>query len=432
MNPEQMREVFQGHLRSLDREAVRVAECQIFQTRFQRDRGRYVMQYVVRLSGPEEGRERDQYFTGIMHAGGTAPSREGMGADEPTAPSAPHYIPELDMHVEVFPRDRWLPNLPLLVEGPPFGVEAPLLESFGPGDWRVEAWRADPVRYLFEMRATLRLTVRASDAATGAEREKRFYAKVYADEEGERTHKVLRALWENAATGDEHFTVGRPVVYLPDLGTSIQEEVNGPTVKHVLIQENGDVTLVRRVARALAAMHLGEPVTSRRRRPQREASIMRKAGEVLPLACPHLRAEIEEIVAAVVADLREVPPAPTHCDLLAVHVLVEGDRLALIDLDEFAAADPILDVARFLGPLATAPLRISFPREHALPAAHAFVEEYFAHVPPEWRERLPLHYTIAILKMAVGYSRRQEPGYADKVEFLVREARGYLTNETWR
>jgi hypothetical protein len=344
----------------------------------------------------------------------------------------PYYLRELDMLVGVFPQDRWLPALPILMEGPPPDAVAPLLESFGQGDWRVEAWGAEPVRYLAEMRATLRLTVRARDAATGQIRERRFYAKVYADEEGERTHEVLRALWEHAAAEDERFTVGRPVVYLHDLRTSIQEEVNGRHLNSVLTRENGGVPLVRRVARALAAMHLGELVTSRRRLPQRERRIMEKAGELLPLACPHLRTEIEEVVAAVTADLQAVPPAPTHCDFLPAHVMLDGDRLVLIDLDEFAGADPMLDVARLLAPLATAPIRLPVPRERALPAAHAFVEEYFTHAPGAWRERLPLHYTIAVLKMAVGFSRRQEPGQADKVEALVKEARKYLSNETWQ
>jgi len=432
----QMREVFQRHLRSLDAGASRVVDCRVFQTRLQRGLGRYVVQYVVRLAGPEEGREREQWFTGTMYADGTRQARKA-GEHEPShAPAAssepPHYLPELDMVVQVFPHDRRLPALLALMEGPPPGAEAPLLESFGPGEWRVEAWKAEPVRYLAEMRATLRLTVLAADTTTGLNREKRFYAKVYADEEGERTHEVIRTLWENAAAEEEGFSVGRPVVYLQDLNTSVQEEVKGPTLEEVLVRENGDVALVRKVARALAALHLGEPVTSRRRLPQREAAIMKKAGELLPLACPHLGTEIEEVVGAVTADLRAVPPAPTHCDFSSTHVVLDGDRLTLIDLDEFAGADPMLDVARFLAPLATAPLRLRLSRDRALPAARAFVEAYFAHAPAAWRERLPLHYTIAVLKMAVGYSRRQESGYADKIETLIREARGYLTNDTWR
>jgi aminoglycoside phosphotransferase (APT) family kinase protein len=179
-------------------------------------------------------------------------------------------------------------------------------------------------------------------------------------------------------------------------------------------------------------MHLGEPVTSRRRPPQREAAIMKKADELLPLACPHLKTEIKELVEAVTDGLQAVSPAPTHCDLSSSHIVLDGDRLALIDLDEFAGADPMVGVARFLVPLATAPLRLPLSRERALPAARAFVEEYFAHAPGAWRERLPLYYTVTVLKMTVGFYRRQEPGYVGKIEALVREARGYLSNDTWR
>src|SRR3712207_6778601 len=64
-------------------------------------------------------------------------------------------------------------------------LERPLLASFGPGDWHTEAWKVEPIRYRAELAATLRFTVQARDDTIGRTDEKRFYAKVYHDEEGE-------------------------------------------------------------------------------------------------------------------------------------------------------------------------------------------------------------------------------------------------------
>jgi hypothetical protein len=316
--------------------------------------------------------------------------------------------------------------------GPSVELEPLVLARFGPGDWQTEAWDVEPVRYLAEMRATLRLTVSARDAATGRTQEKRFYAKVYHDEEkAKQTHEVLQALWEKSNADGESFSVGRPVVYLDELRTSIQEEIAGIPLRDVLLEEDRAIPVVRKVARARAALHLGQMVTPRRRYPQRDIAIVEQAGKLLPLACPHLRSEIREIVGAIVAGLEEVPPAPTHCDLSPSHIMLDGDRLYLVDLDEFAGADPMLDVARFLTPLATAPLRLPLPRDRGQAAARAFVEEYFAHAPEAWRARLPVHYAIAVLKMANGFFRRQQPGFPDKIEVLVREARKSLAGEVW-
>src|SRR3712207_3850951 len=127
------------------------------------------------------------------------------------------------MLVQVFPYDRRLPALPLLVEGPPPELEPLLLARFGPGDWRVEAWRVEPVRYR-DRGAVLRYTAKGRNAATGGRRERRFYAKVYHDEGGERTYRALQALRSRADEDNEKFTVAAPIAYLSELRALILEE----------------------------------------------------------------------------------------------------------------------------------------------------------------------------------------------------------------
>lgn len=149
------------------------------------------------------------------------------------------------------------------------------------------------------------------------------------------------------------------------------------------------------------------------------------------MACPHLRAEAEEIVGAVIAGLKEVALAPTHGDLRLDHILFDGDRIALLDLDDFAEADPVLDAAKVLAHLAEMPFRSALSHGCAQTAARAFAGEYFAYVPETWRDRLPLHYAGAILKVASGFFRRQEPGWPDKITTLVEEAKGSLAGKAW-
>ena len=489
-DPELMREVFQRHLRPLGKKAYQVRECRISYTyyqqalHYQQALDRYTLQYTLRLVEPGTGHERSQLVNCVMHAGGrtrqtweklrqsdprlkapdaspafapfrwvsekllrrSEPGGEAPGASPAFAPF--YYIPELEMLVQVFPFDHRLPALPLLMAGLPPELEPQILAQFGPGDWRVEAWDVQPVRYLPETRATLLLTARARDAATGRAEERRFYGKVYNTEKGEQTYRVLRALWDTAAAeGGVGFAVGKPVAYLSDLRTLIQEETPGTSLKDILLQEDELIPVVRRVARDLATLHLAHADTPRRYRLHDELPILKKIGKRLQQACPHLSPQIEEIVSTVVDGLEEVPPAPTHGDLKPVHILVDGDRLALIDFDDFAGADPVRDVARMLVfMLKTVPPRpylshddlaslgndrASLSQDRPRAVTQAFAEEYFALVPEAWRARLPLRYAGAALKLAGGSLRRQHPGWTDSVEALVEEARASVAGKVW-
>ena len=436
-----MREIFQGHLRPLNGKTYEVRECRISYIHH-REALRFMAHYDLRLEEPGTGRERDQLVTGVIYVRDRAQRRWEKVRQSETEPGtagaytrfAPFsYIPELDMLVQVFPYDYRLPALPLLMAGPPPELEPLLLARFGPGDWRAERWKIKPVRYRVGQRATLRLSARARDASTGRVKERRFYAKIYLEGEkganlgGEKTYQVLRELWGKASAGGAGFTVGRPIAYLSSLQTLLQEEVPGTSLRAILLREEEGETsqAVRKTARALAALHLDDVIVPQHRRLRDEVAPLERAGKLLQSTCPHLGPGIEEIVGAVVAGLEEVPPAPTHGDLRPMHILLEGDNVALIDLDKIAMADPVLDVVDLL-------VRFSFPPgQYPQAVMQIFIEEYFAHVPEAWRVRLPLHYASKAVRKAAFELRDQSPGWSSRVEAFLEEARDSLAGRIW-
>jgi hypothetical protein len=441
-DPELMQGVFQRHLQPLGEKAYQVRECQLSHISYRQALHCVSLKYTLRLAEPDTGCERIQEVNGAIYAGGrtrriweelraSEPGREIPDASPTFAPFS--YIPDLEMLVQIFPYDRQLPTLPLLMVGPPPELEPLLLARFGSGDWQAEAWDTEVVRYLAERRVTLRLAVRARDAVTGRAEERRFYAKVYNNEEtGEQTYQVLRSLWEKASAGGLSFTMGRPIAYLGGLRTLIQEEAPGTSLKDILLREEDATPVMRKAARVLASLHLDHVVTLRRRHLRNEVADLERKGKLLQWACPHLGPRVKEIVGAVVASLEEVPPAPAHCDLGLDHILCDGDRLALVDFDRFAEADPVQDAATFLAHLAACmPLHSSLSHDRAWTAARAFAGEYFAHVPESWRARLPLRYAVAVLRRATGFFQRQEPGWPDNIEVLVEEAENSLAGRVW-
>lgn len=432
-----MREVFQERLRPVGDKHYRIVDCRLSRIRYRKGI-RCVLQYTLRLEEPGTGHQRIQWVTGVVYAGdktrrkweklrlsGPEKIPELFSSFEPYA-----FIPDLGMLVEVFPYDRRLPALPLLVGGPLPELERPLLAGFGPGDWHTEAWNVEPIRHRAELGSTLRFTVQARDDTTGRTNEKRFYVKVYCDEGGERTYQTLQALYNRSREGDEKFVVAKPIAYLSGLRTLLQEETPGTSLEDLLLQEEDATPAIRKVARALAALHLDDVPAPRDHPLHKEVTALERTGKLLGWACPHLEEEVEDAVGAVISSLEEVAPAPTHRDLKLDHILFDGARPALIDFDGFAGADPVQDVANVLAHLAA--MELLFPASKQWrTAAKSFEEEYFARVPKTWRERLALNYAGAVLKVAVGFFRRQDPDWPDKISTLLEEAGDSLSGKVW-
>src|SRR3712207_778079 len=265
-DPGLMKETLRTYLRPVGGKVYDIKDCRLIRLRRYRNGSRCFLQYTLRLLEADTGRERDLQVTGLLYAEenraeqawrklqATDPRQE---IPNPWLTFEPvSFVPELDMLVQVFPYDHRLPSLPLLAAGPPPELEPLLLARFGPGDWRVEAWRVEPVRYR-DQGAVLRYTAKARNAATRRRREKSFYAKSYRHEKGEQTYQALRALWRQAGAR-EGFAVVRPVAYLSDLRALILEEAPATPLDEILLRERDTTGAVRRVAQALAAFNQGD------------------------------------------------------------------------------------------------------------------------------------------------------------------------------
>jgi hypothetical protein len=438
-DPTLMKQTFRTHLRPVGGKVYDIEDCRLIRLRYRQD-SRCFLLYTLRLVERDTDRERDVQVTGLLYADknkaeqawrklqATDPRQEipdGWLTFEPVS-----FVPELEMLVQVFPYDHRLPTLPHLAAGPPAELEPVLVGRFGPGEWRLEACNVEPVRYR-EQGAVLRYTAKGRNAATGGRREKSFYAKVYRDEKGERTYQALRTLWRRTSANGEGFSVVRPLAYLSDLRALILEEAPGTPLDEILLGESEPTAALRRVAQDLAAFNQGDaPATTQRHLLADEVADLERAGRVLGCGCPHLREEVESIIESVLAGLEEVPLRPTHRHLSPDHIFLDGERTIFIDLDAFAKADPVLDPAHLLARLAMSVL-LPIPPERTRTAVREFAEEYFAHVPGGWQERLPFHYAGALLKAAQGFFRRQVPDWPDKIATLLEEARASLAGGVW-
>src|SRR5262245_11029923 len=145
-DPELMRAVFRRHLQSLQRKAYRIEDCLLSWVRYLPG-ARCTFQYTLQLVESATGRERNQWVTGVIDAQdhterlwqklrASKPEQEIPDAFLTFEPVS--FIPELRMLVQVFPYDRRLPALPLLMAAPTRDLESVFLTSCGRGGWHAD------------------------------------------------------------------------------------------------------------------------------------------------------------------------------------------------------------------------------------------------------------------------------------------------------
>jgi hypothetical protein len=417
-DPALMLEVFRAHLKPASGNPCHVDACVPFRFRCRQSTSRCVLQYTLRLVDPGTGRQWDQWVTGVVYAEeGEAKRRwQEMRAADPRQEIPQRwltfepvdFIPDLQMLVQVFPYDRKLPNLARVLGGALPGVPEHAIE---------------PMRYRTELGAALRYT--------GSTPSPRCYLKVYRNDRGAETYRLLQELCERSGGGAERvpYSVVRPLAYASELRTLVLAEAPGIALQDILLQGDGGEA-VRAVARAVAALNQDHLRTAEHHSLADQLDDVTQASTLVQWACPDARAEVRAITAAVVQGLKEVPPAPIHRDLKTDHIFLSGQQVIFIDLDSVALGDPVRDPAHLFAHIAGRVGLDALSRGQARATAAAFVEEYFAHVPAPWCERFALHGAAALLEVARGIFKRQEPQWLDKVTAAIEEAGAVLSGKS--
>ena len=431
-DPARMLEVFRAHLQPVAGKAYHIEACVPVRFRCRQSTSRCVLQYSLRVTDRVTGGALDQCVTGVVYAQpGDAERRwRELGATDPKR-SIPDqwltfeplaYVPELEMLVQVFPYDRQLRGLGrvLATDGREL---APLLQAqLGAGDWHAGAGRLELLRYRPEIGAALRYTLELRDMQSGRTETRRCYVKVCRPGRGAATFQLMEALWAGHAGARSAYGVVRALAYLDELDTLVVDEAPGTALLELLRGRDDPMGAVRAAARALAAFHLNDRVIGPHDPLAEQIHDVERAASLLEWACPEVSDDVRAVAATVVADLTEAPPTPIHGDLKADHLFIAGDRVTIIDFDRVAVGDPIRDPARLCAYLTGRVGLDAVPAERAQAAAATFVDAYFAQVPAEWRERFALQCAAALLEVATGLFRSQDPGWRRMVSAAVAQA----------
>ncbi len=388
-----------------------ITGCRADRVRYRRG-ARAVVQYSVRFeeaSGP-----RDRWVTALVYPPERA--REVLKKLRTGSPSTPtggiptvKDDPESKLVLQVFPFDRRLPSLGALTD------PEPLVSRLGGPAGEPGTWTAVPVRYRAGLACALRWRLDARDGTGGTT----WYVKAYRDEQGLRTGATLAALSSRGTA--RKFTVPRPVGYLDDHRTLVQEESPGASLADVVAGSDDPGPVMERVADALVALQREASADTRRGHADLAVHVQR-AASLISWVRPDLGRTAAAVAARAVDGLLEVDPLTAHGDLKPEHVLPGDAAVTFLDLDSVTRTDPVLDAGSMAARLHGLALLHPESASRIEDAGRAFVDAYFARVPSSWWPRFRLRHAGALLHEAAGCFRQQRPRWPEIMDAVVRRA----------
>jgi hypothetical protein len=330
------------------------------------------------------------------------------------------HIPELALLVIAFPLDPLLPTLIQVTD--PHCMREALHRAWQPRQARVRTVQTETLSYTPEARAALRLNVLAEHKRTGLPEVRRLVGKLHVSRTPERLFVGHWAVWRGAGGRG----VAPPAGYVSQAQLSLQEFVDGKRLSD-LAGQGSFIGLVRRAAHAIARVHsLTLPVLATRRVEKEMAVVDRWIG-ILSNLRPQHEARLTALGERLRRDLaaRMCIKGTIHADFHLANVLSDGTGVTVIDWDQAAHGDPMVDIGRVLASLRVSSLRVHGRIDGFADAEAAFLDAYLG-LTGEDESRARLFEAVSLLIAAAGPFRLQRDGWEEGAELMLDEVERVL------
>jgi hypothetical protein len=176
------------------------------------------------------------------------------------------------------------------------------------------------------------------------------------------SYELQRSLWNGEFTEDctEGIAVPEPLGIIPPWQMWLQKKVPGTVTTDLLAGIDG-VSLASKIAEAAHKLHQTGIFPRRCHTMADELSILRDRLPKVAQQYPQWEKRLERILQKCVrlgADTPEFPPCGIHRDFYGDQVIVNGNRLYLIDFDLYCQGNPALDIGNFIAHITEYSLRI--------------------------------------------------------------------------
>jgi aminoglycoside phosphotransferase (APT) family kinase protein len=324
-------------------------------------------------------------------------------------------LPEFDLVLYPFPLDEAMPTLVDALD--PDAVRRQLTRAWTARRAKVRKVDVQLLGYTPWARAALEYEVVAESG--GLPELRRLVGKLHAMKPAARRFADAWAVWR-AARG--RIGLAPPAGYLGSMGVTLQDHVRGVRLGG-LVTARTFKAAVRHTSRMLATLHSLPLPLATRRTPADEAATVHRWAALLVRIRPDLIERIETLRDWIASELeaRATVLGPVHADFHHTNVLVDGDSTTLIDFDEMAYGDPLVDVGRFLASLRIPALRAHGTIDGLAEAGDAFLETYLRKAPHD-DARVRLFEAAALFIAAASAFRIQRPNWIEETDLLLTEA----------
>ncbi len=215
-------------------------------------------------------------------------------------------------------------------------------------------------------------------ASTGAR--VTLLGKMHAKSRHEQSFARQQALWSAGfdAESVDGICVARPFGVIAEWNMWLQCAVPGEVSWHAL---DGPLApqVARRIAEAAHKLHRANIPTTEAHRLSDELAILAECLPCVAGELPDLRDRVQHALEAcqeLAATIEPVSPVGIHRDFYPGQVLIDGDRLYVVDHDWVTSGDPRLDIGNFVGHLMERSIRkMGHPNLYESAAA-AMVDRY--------------------------------------------------------
>lgn len=261
--------------------------------------------------------------------------------------------------------------------------------------------------------------------------EQRFVAKVPVKDNA---YAVLKVYSERdfipALNGAEAFTetelygVPKRLGACPRRLTQVFEWMPGAPLKNVLCSPMVNFGPIRKAGEALAALHAQEVWGLEHSSGEREVDILKADARSVAALCPELQPQLELMVRHIgrrlMNDQKYVRPC--HGNFYANKILIENEKVNILDFDKAIFGDPAMDVGLFLAHLDMDVCCHRLSEKDARLCKQIFLEGYGKIMNPPSPSRLETYNAAGLIKLAAEPFRNREPDWFDKMNCLLKGA----------
>jgi aminoglycoside phosphotransferase (APT) family kinase protein len=214
--------------------------------------------------------------------------------------------------------------------------------------------------------------------------------------------RLIKQLVSDGFSADSTDGISIPQVLgqVPELALWLQQKVGGRSAAELFATAQGS-SVARRAADAVCKLHRCQPPLRRTHSIADELTLLRVRLEVVATQRPAWKGRLEklfEVCARLAENLAVVAPRPIHRDFYHDHILLEGKRVWLVDLDLLCAGDPALDAGNFIGHLIEWSVRAPAERPFLKTAADSFTKRFLEHSGKGTAEAVRVYTTLTLAR----------------------------------